>query len=77
MKNAVRTAVLSALLAVAVFAAAPGDASPAAPGTSSEALRTLVTSGTDADLRWPDFSDYRDQAAAFRMPGEGIRAVAS
>ncbi len=42
--------------------AAPSAATPAELG-SPEALRALLASGEDADLRWPDFSDYRDQVA--------------
>jgi murein L,D-transpeptidase YcbB/YkuD len=48
--------------------AAPGDAAPAVAQGSSEPLRALVTGGKDTDLRWPDFSDYRDQVLAFYEP---------
>jgi murein L,D-transpeptidase YcbB/YkuD len=58
-----------ALLALAVLAAStPSPAAPAQETNGSEALRTLVASGKDPDLRWPDFSDYRDQVAAFYDP---------
>jgi murein L,D-transpeptidase YcbB/YkuD len=46
--------------------AAPADA-PAAD-TNAQALRALVANGADKDLRWPDFTDYRDQVAAFYDP---------
>ena len=54
--------------AVPLCAAATGDTAPAVAGGSSEALRALVASGKDPDLRWPDFSDYRDQVLAFYDP---------
>ena len=48
--------------------AAPAAATPLEAGGSREALRALVASGHDADLHWPDFSDYRDQLLAFYDP---------
>ena len=49
----------------ATNAAAP--ASPAAPGFDD--LGTLVASGTLADLRWPNFTDYRDSVKKFYDAG--------
>jgi murein L,D-transpeptidase YcbB/YkuD len=45
-----------------------GEISTAAPGGSPEAvnsLREIVAAGRLADLRWPDFPDYRDKVKAF------------
>jgi hypothetical protein len=45
-----------------------GEAAAAATGGSPEivhALREIVAAGRLADLRWPDFSDYRDKVKAF------------
>ena len=45
-----------------------GEASLAANGGSPEAvdsLRKIVAAGRLADLRWPDFPDYRDQVKTF------------
>ncbi len=54
--------------AVPVCPAAPGAAAPAVADGSGEPLRALVAGGKDPDLRWPDFSDYRDQVLAFYDP---------
>jgi murein L,D-transpeptidase YcbB/YkuD len=55
---------LPLLLSLAALCASPAHAqSPAA-----EALRTRAASGRDADLRWPDFSDYRQDVLAFYQP---------
>jgi murein L,D-transpeptidase YcbB/YkuD len=45
-----------------------GEAAAAATAGSPEtvhALREIVTAGRLADLRWPDFPDYRDQVRTF------------
>jgi murein L,D-transpeptidase YcbB/YkuD len=45
-----------------------GEISTAAPGGSPEAvnsLREIVAAGRLADLRWPDFPDYREKVKAF------------
>jgi L,D-transpeptidase YcbB len=49
--------------------AGPGETPSADQATSgAEALRALGAGGTDAELRWPDFSDYSDQVRAFYDP---------
>ncbi len=55
-----------ALLMLATSTTALGAA--AQQSTAADALRALVTSGRDAELHWPDFSDYRDQMVAFYAP---------
>ena len=42
----------------------PDQTNAAAPQTSSN-LREIVSRGTLADLRWPDFSDYKGHVAEF------------
>jgi len=41
------------------------DASNAASPQASSRLREIVSGGTLADLRWPDFSDYKGHVAEF------------
>jgi hypothetical protein len=54
--------VFLALWVLGAGVSSPGLAAPAtappAPLGSPEALRALVESGKDADLRWPDFSRW-------------------
>jgi murein L,D-transpeptidase YcbB/YkuD len=47
--------------------AVPAGAPPA--DQSGDALRSIVTTGHLADLRWPDFPDYRDDVQAFYDAG--------
>ena len=47
--------------------AVPARAAPA--DQSGDALRSIVTTGHLADLRWPDFPDYRDDVQAFYDAG--------
>ncbi len=61
-----RSGVLLVLLALG--AGTFSARAPAQEADGTAALRALVASGTDADLRWPDFSDYREQVAAFYAP---------
>ena len=58
----------SLLWALAAFAlaAAPAQEPTAAPNAAT--LRAIVDSGRLADLRWPDFSDYRSHLVAFYEP---------
>src|SRR5579862_1570007 len=37
----------------------------AATAAASEPLRTMVAAGRLADLRWPDFADYRGDVQSF------------
>ena len=46
-------------------AAARSPSAPQAAPSGSQPLRTLIEAGTLADLRWPDFSDCRDDAKRF------------
>ncbi len=61
--------VLAALASITLTRAArlPQVASDVSPEDAS-ALRDIVASGRLSDLRWPDFSDYRDQVASFYGP---------
>jgi murein L,D-transpeptidase YcbB/YkuD len=63
---------------VAASTAAPIAASSGSPTTGAAPtlgpqgipeLQTLTNAGTFADLRWPDFSDYRAQVAMFYTAG--------
>jgi murein L,D-transpeptidase YcbB/YkuD len=59
------------LLFVVFSALAPGlarAAGPSAPRASfsgQQALRSFIEAGTLADLRWPNFADYRDDVKSF------------
>ena len=62
------------MLACAYVSLAPGvrafPQEPAgAPQPGASALRDIVASGRLADLRWPDFSDYRALVDGFYAPG--------
>ena len=61
---------LSALAAVslAVNIRPPPQDVAAAPPAQTAALRDIVGSGRLADLRWPDFSDYRVLVDGFYAP---------
>src|SRR5437899_10331388 len=46
------------------------DARPAS--SDSSLLREIITSGRLTDLRWPDFSDYRDHRSEERRVGKVV-----
>jgi L,D-transpeptidase YcbB len=50
---------------VAAVGSAASPAAPQAAPSSPQPLRAFVEAGTLADLRWPDFSDYRNDAKSF------------
>jgi L,D-transpeptidase YcbB len=52
----------------------PAAADAPGPDANTQALRALVAGGKDADLRWPDFTDYREQVAAFYEPAGYVMA---
>jgi L,D-transpeptidase YcbB len=56
-----------AILALGVLACLAHSA--AAIAASSDPLREMVAAGRLADLRWPDFSDYRADVQSFYEPG--------
>ena len=60
--------VLKANLLTAAALLALVQAQPAA-SQSSQTLRTIIEAGSLADLRWPDFSDYRQHLKNFYEPG--------
>jgi len=62
------------MLACAYVSLAPGvrafqQEAAVAPRPGASALRDIVASGRLADLRWPDFSDYRALVDGFYAPG--------
>ena len=56
--------VVFSVLAPAVARAASHSA-PQLPPSGQQALRSFIEAGTLADLRWPDFTDCRDDAKSF------------
>jgi len=56
--------VVLSVLVPAVARAAPPSASQSS-ASGQEALRSFIEAGTLADLRWPDFTDRRDDARTF------------
>jgi L,D-transpeptidase YcbB len=54
-----------AVLALGVLAYFAPTLGNAAAAVVNDSLREIVTAGRLADLRWPDFTDYRDDAQAF------------
>jgi len=62
-------ALISCAVSVLILSsmAVPARAAPA--DQSGDALRSIVTTGHLADLRWPDFPDYRDDVQAFYDAG--------
>ena len=64
-----KLALISCAVSVLILSsmAVPAGAAPA--DQSGDALRSIVTTGHLADLRWPDFPDYRDDVQAFYDAG--------
>ena len=64
-----KLALISCAVSVLILSsmAVPARAAPA--DQSGDALRSIVTTGHLADLRWPDFPDYRDDVQAFYDAG--------
>jgi L,D-transpeptidase YcbB len=60
-----RSASLAALLLATVALGSQSLATADAPSQFSVTLRQIVTAGRLPDLRWPDFSDYRNHVAKF------------
>lgn len=63
---------LPAGLALAADVSPPGVATPrpqAPLSPSQDELRALVEAGTLSDLRWPNFSDFRDEVGKFYSTG--------
>ena len=56
--------VVFSVLAPAV-ARADSLSAPQLPPSGQQALRSFIEAGTLADLRWPNFTDYRDDAKSF------------
>ena len=64
-----KLALISCAVSVLILSsmAVPARAAPA--DQSGDALRSIVATGHLADLRWPDFPDYRDDVQAFYDAG--------
>ncbi len=58
---------LFVVLSILVPAAGRSGASsaPQSPASTPQGLQALIEAGTLADLRWPDFTDYRDDVKSF------------
>jgi len=69
MAGTLKLALISCAVSVLILSsmAVPAGAAPA--DQSGDALRSIVTTGHLADLRWPDFPDYRDDVQAFYDAG--------
>ena len=69
MAGTLKLALISCAVSVLILSsmAVPARAAPA--DQSGDALRSIVTTGHLADLRWPDFPDYRDDVQAFYDAG--------
>jgi murein L,D-transpeptidase YcbB/YkuD len=55
--------IFSVLVLAVAMAASPS--APQLPFSGQQALRSLVDAGTLEDLRWPNFTDYRDDVKSF------------